>query len=715
MSTTSVPKPTNAGARQAAIANTRLSFANVRRGPGTNYQEVGIVRDQALVTYYPNSNQSGWVWVEQLNVAGWISTSVVTFTHVDVEPPTSFPPTPYDGKIAVWHWKGQAIPETTIAQFINNIKRDAPNVKSIFVKIGDGSAWQGRFDEGDMAINGPADIARWVGALEHHGLEFHGWIVLKGRDIDGEAQIITQASNVPGVKSIILDVEPYRGYWEAGREPIAPLMRMVRAGVPQGYHIGFCIDPRRAHYNSVFPEEWFPFVDSVHPMSYWQTFRRSVESTLQETYEVWGGFGKPIIPILQGDASLQEQRDAVALSTIKYRSRGVSWWRYGVISQWDVINLPLNVDTDDSSDQPSDSPLPPNTTIGHEALIFANREGFRNGTYTGRPEFAEAPGSYGWNYLYTATQPRQSKVWAEWATTLPEDGNYQISVFIPSQNATTRRARYKIHGIRGTNTEVVVDINQSIHRNEWVPLGVFDLVKDQPNAGKVFLNDVTGEADAAIAFDAVRYRQIVRVDAPPSDGDSFPPGVFVADGYDAPIGTQAERDGAIQTAGWSRWFGDWRDATGFGRNTVAAYITSANAYHTGVDLNWSWGNADLGKPVYSPASGVVIFTADLNVWGNVTVIRHDPLFRPDGPVYYSRYGHMQNVRVRAGDRVQRGTQIGEIGTGNGRFVAHLHYDIVRTRILETNPGDWPGMNLSRVERDYVDPKQFTVDHRPKSR
>lgn len=718
MSATAVPKPANAGVGQAAVVNTRLSFANVRRGPGTNYQEVGIIRDKSLVTYYPASRQGDWLWVEQLNIAGWISTTVATFNHVNVEPPKDFPPTPYDGKVSIWHWKGQAIPETTIAQFVANLKKNAPNVKGVFVKIGDGSAWQGRFDEGDMAVNGPADVARWVRVLEDNGMEFHGWIVLKGRDIDGEADIVVKTSNVAGVKSVILDVEPYSQYWEVGPEPIAPLMQKMRAGVPQGFHIGLCIDPRQAHYKSVFPEEWYPYVDSVHTMSYWRTFRRTVENTLEETYRVWGGYGKPIIPVLQADqATVQEQRDAVILSTTQYGARGVSWWRYGVVAQWDIINTPLSVGGVTPPSQPGDTPLPPNTSIGKELVIFNGQTGFRSGTYTGQQEFVSVQGSYGWNYAYTATQSQRSRVWAEWATQLPEDGIYQISVFIPSRHATTRRARYKIHGIRGTNTEVVVDINQSIYRNEWVSLGVFDLVKNQQNAGKIFLNDVTGETGQEIAFDAVRYRQIVKVDAgsPPADGGGvvIPPGVFISDGYDAPVGTADERAGGISTTNWSNWFGQWRDATGFGRNTVAAYITGSNAYHTGVDLNWRWGNEDIGMPVYSPANGVVIFQAELNVWGNVTVVRHDPLFRVDGPVYYSRHAHMQNVRVKVGDRVQRGTQLGEIGTANGRFIAHLHYDIVRTTILETNPGDWPGMSITRVERDYVDPKSFTINHRPK--
>jgi murein DD-endopeptidase MepM/ murein hydrolase activator NlpD len=254
-------------------------------------------------------------------------------------------------------------------------------------------------------------------------------------------------------------------------------------------------------------------------------------------------------------------------------------------------------------------------------------------------------------------------------------------------------------------------------------LGIFDLVKDQQNAGKVLLNDVTQEEETReIAFDAVRYRQIIRIAPEPGGGgDDEPvdPDVPVADGFDAPVGTAEERalelPEAESSGAFTLWFGQWADKVGFAKGTVPGYLRNFGAYHTGVDLNWRSMNQDLGKPVYSPASGTVIYQANIRPWGNLTVIRHDPLYTPTGPTYYSRYGHMQNVTVKVGDRVERGQQIGEVGTGGGRFVAHLHYDIAQTSVLETKPNDWPGKNLTSLERNYVDPLVFTRNHRPKNR
>lgn len=710
MTASMVQKPSNAGTGQLAIVRTTAGYVNVRTGPGTTYEDIGDIVNNTQVTYYPNSRTSdGWVWVEQYATAGWVSLSVVTFNEITTPVITNFPPTPYDGKIAIWHWKGQGLPEDTIEELAANIRRDAPAVSQVWVKIADGNSWQGTFDSGDMAVNGVADVDRWVQTLERFGLEFHAWIVLKGVDIDGEANIMIQACQRPGVKSLILDVEPYAGYWEGGSTRIRPLMLKVRRGLPARFHIGMSVDPRGHHYNSIFPDEWSPFVDSIHPQSYWTSFIREVDDTLQEVQAVWGTYGKSIIPALQGAAPVGEQREAQSISTERYKWKGVSWWRYGVIAEWSAINTPVVVSDDNTTDTPSEQP-PPGTAYGEEVLVFPGQTGHRSGSYTGRQEFIRFVGAFGWDSYYVKTEITRSKVWSEWTSELPESGYYQISVFIPTRHSTTTKARYKIHAVRGTNTEVIVDLNQSIYRNQWVPLGVFDLVKGAPNAGKVFLNDVTGEPDEEIAFDAVRLRQIVVLsdDTPTNTGGTIPEvidGVYVADGFDSCVGTASERRGNLT------WPTGWRDAAPYAQLYFVG--TVREAYHTGADLNYgSSPYADRGVNVYSPASGVVIYQNDLIPWGNVTIIRHDPLRSPTGQVLYTRYGHMQNVRVNVGQRVRRGDLIGEIGDGGGRFVPHLHYDISHTNRLESRPGDWPGKDLDRLLSHYVDPLIFTRNNRP---
>ena len=108
----------------------------------------------------------------------------------------------------------------------------------------------------------------------------------------------------------------------------------------------------------------------------------------------------------------------------------------------------------------------------------------------------------------------------------------------------------------------------------------------------------------------------------------------------------------------------------------------------------------------------MIFAAKLRVWGNVIVIKHDPLTSPTGRVMYSRYGHIQNFMVSVGDRVRRGDQIAEIGDAFATLVPHLHFDLSPTTKLETNPADWPGKDATRIFREYVDPLTFIMSNRP---
>ncbi|MEO1290027.1 MAG: peptidoglycan DD-metalloendopeptidase family protein [Chloroflexota bacterium] len=533
-------------------------------------------------------------------------------------------------------------------------------------------------------------------------------------DTNPSVNVINAVCNRPGVKSMILDVEPYAGFWQGGEDGIRPYMLQIRRGIDRSFHVGMTVDPRPWHYASIFPDEWYPFVGSVHTQSYWATFRNTPDETLQQTYDTWAGYGRPIIPALQGDAPLVDQTTAHTLATQRHGATGVSWWRYGVISQYGAVNTPIMIeDPGEPQDNPTDN-------FADEVIIEPKSSDFRYGTY-GSKRFNEFEGTWNWPVLWVSTEPTVSEVWAEWKTDLPSSGRYEISVFVPARHATTTKARYKVHGIKGTTTEVVIDINQWVNRNRWVSLGIFDLVKEQLNAGRVFLNDVTGENDKEIAFDAVRFRRIVTVTDPDNgssgggnggstgggtsgDRPSVVNGVPVADGYDSPVGTAAER------AGTRVWPSGWLDASPFGRLYFIG--TPSEAYHTGADLNFGAPYADKGLPTYACANGVVTFAGELRVWGLVIVIRHDPLYTPSGQVLYSRYGHVQNMRVSAGQRVVRGQQLAEIGDAFGRFIPHLHFDLSPTTRLETVPSDWPGTNQSALLRNYIDPLAWILKSRP---
>jgi murein DD-endopeptidase MepM/ murein hydrolase activator NlpD len=168
--------------------------------------------------------------------------------------------------------------------------------------------------------------------------------------------------------------------------------------------------------------------------------------------------------------------------------------------------------------------------------------------------------------------------------------------------------------------------------------------------------------------------------------------------FDSPVGNadQRRRKEAMYPGGWI-------DANPY-RNYYLNPSTGNHSYHTGSDLNKAH-DADRDEPVHAVADGVVTFAGNLNVWGNVIVIKH-------GPALYSRYGHVSNMRVQSGEEVKRGKLIAQVGQDAFGGPFHLHFDISESTILGVRPGHWPGNNLEALVKHYVDPKEYIERHRP---
>jgi GH25 family lysozyme M1 (1,4-beta-N-acetylmuramidase) len=165
----------------------------------------------------------------------------------------------------------------------------------------------------------------------------------------------------------------------------------------------------------------------------------------------------------------------------------------------------------------------------------------------------------------------------------------------------------------------------------------------------------------------------------------------------------------------------WRSVNDYGhyypltsiKNADGSYTYSNYAYHTGADLNLTLpGNydADAHSPVIALAGGVVTDASrfpDPSTWGNLVVVRSQ---LADGTKFWTRYAHMDALHVTAGDIIEQGASLGLVGNSFGRFPYHLHVDISTSGKLDTKPGDWPGLDLTRLHTDYVDPLKFLREH-----
>lgn len=613
--------------------------------------------------------------------------------------------TVYNGKVAVWYVHGRTVAENTIDEIIGVLKEFAPAVEAVWVKIGEANEWMGNIGRGDpkpdLAIRGVADIDRWVAKLAAANLEFHAWYIPKGINPTAEADLVIQACSRPGVRSLIMDVEPFTGYWVGGRQNVRPFMTRLRAGLPADFHIGMSVDPRPWHFNSIFPQEWRPYINSIHPQTYWADFSQTPDAALQMVYNTWGNYGLPIVPVLQGyqgpgNRLTREDMDrARIVATVTYKAPGLSWFRFGTLNRtlFPAVNVKMT----------GEVPVgiggrPTNGRYGAEIIVKPGENGYAEGTYDGSPNPLQSfRNEEGWTSRYVETNNAFSRVWVRWAPRLPASGWYEISAYVPSQHGSTRNARYKINGILGQQADFEVRVSQIAVDSLWVSLGVYQFDAANPNAGVVFLNDLTGERGREIAFDAIRWRQVLGWNQPPR---------YLADGFDSPVGLPQER----QARGGTTWPETWLSTNPYKNRYL---LLGTPTIHTGDDLVMRRGGT-LGQSVYAAASGVVTNARRLSgSWGDVIVIRHDPLIST-GQVVYSRYGHVGEMLVRAGDRVVRGQRIAIISDAYGVFrsAPHLHFDISPTRILESAPADWPGLDMERVERDYADPRLFIYGNRP---
>jgi hypothetical protein len=424
--------------------------------------------------------------------------------------------TPYDNKIIVWFHKGQAVAEQTIDQVAQSLRRFAPTVSQVWVKTSDGTDWMARYDtKAAMAIDGPAAIRRWVTTLQKYGLEFHAWCVPRGLDIDGESSIIVQACQVPGVRSMVLDVEPHQGFYQGGRDTIRPLMTKVRAAVPGAFHIGMAVDPRSNQYARIFPDEWFPFVNSVHLQLYWGTFQVSPDAALANGYNTWRGYNRPLFPVLQGykvDAASVDRARSLAVRT--YGAQGISWWVFGQMQTGELGAINNYLDGTAASAPPGADGRP--LRYGDTITVKVGGPGYADGAFEGVSptlgRFQSYQSALGGAGKYHATDDHVANVWARWEPRITTSGWYTLEAFVPDQHATTGKARYKMHGVKGQPGEVILTLPQAYYGDEWAPLGIFEIDATAKQPGVIYLNDWTFEPGLELAFDALRWRPVLGVD-----------------------------------------------------------------------------------------------------------------------------------------------------------------------------------------------------------
>ena len=106
------------------------------------------------------------------------------------------------------------------------------------------------------------------------------------------------------------------------------------------------------------------------------------------------------------------------------------------------------------------------------------------------------------------------------------------------------------------------------------------------------------------------------------------------------------------------------------------------AFHSGVDISTGFGT-----PVIAPADGTVVFADFLGGYGRAIMIDH-------GHGITTRFGHLANFAVIAGQKIQRGDTIGYVGLSGRSTGPHLHYE-VRINDTPVNPYKYLRLTYAR--------------------
>lgn len=94
-------------------------------------------------------------------------------------------------------------------------------------------------------------------------------------------------------------------------------------------------------------------------------------------------------------------------------------------------------------------------------------------------------------------------------------------------------------------------------------------------------------------------------------------------------------------------------------------FTGYKRFHWGIDI----ANRT-GTPIYAAADGIVKTTGRGEDLGKYIVLNH-------GFGYMTKYGHLNEIKVKRGQKIRRGDVIGLMGSTGYSTGPHLHYEVIK--------------------------------------
>lgn len=99
-------------------------------------------------------------------------------------------------------------------------------------------------------------------------------------------------------------------------------------------------------------------------------------------------------------------------------------------------------------------------------------------------------------------------------------------------------------------------------------------------------------------------------------------------------------------------------------------FTGRVAFHNGIDLA-----SAMDTPIFAAEAGHIVIAERRGPYGNMIEIDHGNGFR-------TRYGQLNAILVKAGDRVRRGQNIAQMGSTGRSTGPHLHFEIWENGVVK---------------------------------
>ncbi len=222
-------------------------------------------------------------------------------------------------------------------------------LRSMNVKAWDGISWMSNFDSHPAAVSGAASIARLVKTYGAQGIDLLLWCNPNGTNVSRMLALSKACIDVPGVKGLIFDVEPFRGFCASNCTFLATtLMKQLRAARPRAW-LGVTYDPRPQHWGPSGITEWLKYANGASPMMYWESFSTNVSpwpdpaASVRQAYndlrtKLAPGRAIEYFPIMQGNTSGAKMTAGINAAKA-VGSKRVSLWRRGVVPlpTWQAI------------------------------------------------------------------------------------------------------------------------------------------------------------------------------------------------------------------------------------------------------------------------------------------------------------------------------------------------------------------------------------------